>query len=98
PLHLTLFPYTTLFRSHLSEAGQDASSPRGCHLSVHPHREKSGSPDESPLFRQGADLSDYRGAVRARVRPERSVAAQRRAARDCRDRKSTRLNSSHVAI
>src|SRR5207249_12086876 len=62
----TLFPYTTLFRSHPPATRHDRDSSR------------SGA--------RHARIGD-------RIRTSRTGARQR-----CRDRKSTRLNSSHVSI
>src|SRR5439155_10069793 len=82
PPSSTLFPYTTLFRS--------ARLPR-C---GHHHRQRP-----RPRLRLGPRRQDSAGqrcgfAV-ARVSPGRGARA---AAKPHRDRKSTRLNSSHVAI
>src|SRR5699024_12391850 len=66
----TLFPYTTLFRSHLQRRGAACPARRG----------RDQTPDGAP----GA------GGRRAAALPARG--AQRG------DRKSTRLNSSHVSI
>src|SRR5438067_7062769 len=70
PPSSTLFPYTTLFRSHEGREGA-RRRPRD-------RRAEGGS--------ARADHGDHR-------RPRR-----RRRARLHRDRKSTRLNSSHVSI
>src|SRR3712207_8129180 len=66
PPRSTLFPYTTLFRSH----------------SVEPVREPNPAP--APVVRRGP-----RGATST---------AEGRSTRWDRDRKSTRLNSSHANI
>src|SRR5690606_42032025 len=73
-----LFPYTTLFRSHLSFGARRAPEPRDPH-DIHPlaaSRRRHNRP---------VDLHLCRG------RP-------RRRRIDQADRKSTRLNSSHVKI
>src|SRR3712207_6963732 len=72
PPRSTLFPYTTLFRSHLRRArlGRDAPQ-RLLHL----------------LLVQDVDVRE--AGQRARVDDEEEAA---------RDRKSTRLNSSHANI
>src|SRR5437899_9438590 len=72
PPRSTLFPYTTLFRSHLAESRSHRNHPR----------------DRPPLR---IDVLD-----RARQPLGRGLALERR--RDQRDRKSTRLNSSHLGI
>src|SRR5690349_23234588 len=74
----TLFPYTTLFRSHVEECGRrpDRGSWHGCaHSAV-------SSPSR---LRRYTDRGGYSQIHR------RSVYRRR-------DRKSTRLNSSHVEI
>src|SRR3989442_3951514 len=74
PPRSTLFPYTTLFRSHARGNGRGAARFR-------PRRHT-----DRPF------VADVRGAGRARTRaPVRARPAPR-------DRKSTRLNSSHVRI
>src|SRR5690349_22820331 len=69
PPRSTLFPYTTLFRSHLGMK-QDA---------------------------EAAPLQVVESADRRVVGPRRDPEARRRL-HDAVDRKSTRLNSSHVEI
>src|SRR2546422_6645892 len=74
PPRSTLFPYTTLFRSHQTRRGRRASK-------------KGGSTHECrPVRGRGA------------VTPGISVVAEASRARRRRDRKSTRLNSSHGYI
>src|SRR5690625_5387230 len=68
----TLFPYTTLFRSHSAVA---ALTPPPTQVPARPHR--------------GGTVAA--AADRGPARPARGRPADR-------DRKSTRLNSSHVAI
>src|SRR5947207_4851054 len=83
PPRSTLFPYTTLFRS-------PARSPRGSELdgtSIHTrrHRRRSHSPElDSPENRTQARRT--------------GAAARTHFGRATRDRKSTRLNSSHTVI
>src|SRR5256885_11989172 len=80
PPRSTLFPYTTLFRSHPpckeseNRDGTAATAP-GCHRhqAVHLH-------------------------LRLRPEPGRGDDPRRRGARAQGDRKSTRLNSSHLVI
>src|SRR5207253_7185375 len=91
PPSTTLFPYTTLFRSR--ESGENAA--RGdpaILLQVDSHRVRS--------VRHGQLVV---GALGLRVGPERPLRRARepdraRQGEAQRDRKSTRLNSSHVAI
>src|SRR2546426_6230627 len=70
PPRSTLFPYTTLFRSHGVE----------------------------PAFAQPAERLPAAGRRLHFVAPARQVALQRYAHRCFIDRKSTRLNSSHLVI
>src|SRR3712207_6858063 len=73
PPRSTLFPYTTLFRSH----------------------EDARLRERFPHLRPGRGRGDRPARPRPRgVRP----ALRRRGGRDTRDRKSTRLNSSHANI
>src|SRR5437660_3569986 len=82
----TLFPYTTLFRSHAVRS-RARESERGAAVSDRRTRHRVGPPAQRRAF-----------SVLARARPSRG---RQRASGDvekARDRKSTRLNSSHVAI
>src|SRR2546426_4722957 len=74
PPRSTLFPYTTLFRSHLPAAGLDLA----------------GAPGRRP---RGGCL-----AARAEERPPRGADRAVRPPAAQGDRKSTRLNSSHLVI
>src|SRR5437868_11977118 len=79
----TLFPYTTLFRSRQDrELERRGPAPEGLH-GRRGHR--------PPLL----DLLSRRGARERLARPR---AAGRGRQGQLRDRKSTRLNSSHVSI
>src|SRR5262245_64597034 len=69
PPRSTLFPYTTLFRSH----------PEPLHHAPRARVRRHG---------EGDDLRE----------PERPESEAERRARGLRDRKSTRLNSSHLGI
>src|SRR3712207_7337397 len=86
PPRSTLFPYTTLFRSGLPPArGPVPHAPLG--------RELRGRPVE--VRRRGGGLQHPRlGRLHAR----RARASDRHILRRFRDRKSTRLNSSHANI
>src|SRR5690606_40597999 len=91
PPRSTLFPYTTLFRSH-GGSGQRAA--RG--------RRRRRVPELEPDTR-GPGAGDARrgaGPSRPSLRRTRAAAAgvDARVARRRADRKSTRLNSSHVKI
>src|SRR5256885_9849240 len=78
PPRSTLFPYTTLFRSHESDAGVDDP---GRHLAV-----------------VGGRREPRHGGVRASERiGDRQLGGQEQLAVP-EDRKSTRLNSSHLVI
>src|SRR3712207_7980469 len=79
PPRSTLFPYTTLFRSHLHHGRHRERRPPAL-----PHRHRPSVP---------------RQAVRLRGDPAGPPAAERRGRVEGeRDRKSTRLNSSHANI
>src|SRR3712207_7394455 len=79
PPRSTLFPYTTLFRSH-----KDIR--RVC---VVPEK-----PDDGPYHRP----ADDRDVVLALEKRDARVSQERYGPRPGRDRKSTRLNSSHANI
>src|SRR3712207_7621618 len=83
PPRSTLFPYTTLFRSHGQRGGDERDGP------VHPVRR-----DES-LSLTGAALRRVRAATVSRVQ---LTVVDHPLARARLDRKSTRLNSSHANI
>src|SRR2546426_3050092 len=78
PPRSTLFPYTTLFRSHPAAAVRAVRDPPRGKLR---HRGVQG-----PAARIGADLRAVGGVGRGERR------------RRIPDRKSTRLNSSHLVI
>src|SRR5207249_10033720 len=85
----TLFPYTTLFRSPRLRCS-------GC-----AHKGGEGHPGGRPARRcRGAGwarrAAKAEAAARGRERGPRAAFLRRREA--ARDRKSTRLNSSHVSI
>src|SRR5205814_10454563 len=87
----TLFPYTTLFRSSLLEVG-----------AVHDARELAQRGVVGAVFRHQRFEGAMAGGVLVRVSGAWSVEADGAgAALDLghfRDRKSTRLNSSHLGI
>src|SRR5699024_11574329 len=80
-----LFPYTTLFRSRRRARG--AHLRRHVHLGRHLRRRRRAA-------RDGTDLR----AFCARRGREGRLRARRARPRQVEDRKSTRLNSSHVSI
>src|SRR5439155_25685646 len=87
PPRSTLFPYTTLFRSAAEPQGPDVRLERFAHLVLagvahHFHRLRG----------------QRRRLGRLREPPQCGVGGARLDPRRERDRKSTRLNSSHVAI
>src|SRR3712207_6911676 len=91
PPRSTLFPYTTLFRSHL---------PKGCILTPHPKELErlagkcQDSYERLAKARELAQTADVhiilKGAYSAIITPEGKCYFK--------DRKSTRLNSSHANI
>src|SRR3712207_7292566 len=87
PPRSTLFPYTTLFRSE-----RDSRDPGGAAAAGQQHVESHGDRDRQPerrapeRRRKQSAGRDVPGAVAPIERQER------------RDRKSTRLNSSHANI
>src|SRR5690606_41601098 len=83
----TLFPYTTLFRSQAAHRRAAAD-----HKRVPGQNEPGGTTSGAPGVRErtGQDHSILPGAPYCETRDHRVGAAE--------DRKSTRLNSSHVKI
>src|SRR3712207_7670062 len=79
PPRSTLFPYTTLFRSHLRRKG------RGAQLQGVRPEQGEDRRGPAPARGRGAGGRQRRGGGDGRGRP-------------ARDRKSTRLNSSHANI
>src|SRR5258708_15345054 len=80
PPRSTLFPYTTLFRSH--QLGQDLAGALAAGRTV------------AAVMPAAHGLADHAGVAVA----ERFQGLDREIARLPRDRKSTRLNSSHQII
>src|SRR3712207_9100849 len=94
PPRSTLFPYTTLFRSRgPAQEGQRQDEER--RVDAEDHRDEGVE-----QLQDAADREDPRRADQhAGARPGQLAAGVRGApARDQRDRKSTRLNSSHANI
>src|SRR5207249_11224430 len=94
PPRSTLFPYTTLFRSHCAPSPRRAAFPRA--------RPPARDRDRFPARRSSS--RPWRGARRrahpSRLHPflGRSLVELEGAEQHAQDRKSTRLNSSHVSI
>src|SRR5207245_11073845 len=86
PPNPTLFPYTTLFRSQEKIARRNRRDRPGAEL-----REKSGAP-----HRATKQYEERRAQQENRAQKEQHD--QGREMRSRRDRKSTRLNSSHGSI
>src|SRR5256885_12774689 len=84
PPRSTLFPYTTLFRSHQDRRGRPGLDAQGAHLA------------DEPLLRLGGEVAGAPEAVGSR-HPVEKVRLQP-ARQPAEDRKSTRLNSSHLVI
>src|SRR5690606_41723712 len=96
PPRSTLFPYTTLFRSRLTPLPDAVKSPVRAPVGRRPAQ----SLIPPPLFAQPVDLFEELGEhIRhlGRVDQE-AVVAVRTLDLPVQDRKSTRLNSSHVKI
>src|SRR3712207_8931154 len=83
PPRSTLFPYTTLFRSS-----------GGAHLGRRPERQPARSPVDARRERR----DDDRRRLRAGANGQRLADRQQHQGVHLRDRKSTRLNSSHANI
>src|SRR2546430_14201600 len=94
PPRSTLFPYTTLFRSHRDERGDQAVRLG----TFHPADQVDPGGDVPPLLR----AADLHRALSLAVQMEEVVRLQQHVTelgvRQTRDRKSTRLNSSHSQI
>src|SRR5690242_20972160 len=90
PPRSTLFPYTTLFRSELARTALYEAA----------HSLLVRSRRWSSLRAWGMQVARRRGMARARVAVARKLACvlHRMWADDAEDRKSTRLNSSHMSI
>src|SRR5256885_7546761 len=85
PPRSPLFPYTTLFRSEAAEDG----------VVVLHHRQRPASIEDLP--RQDGEVLVQRGAAILEHRRQRDLPSLRER-RERGDRKSTRLNSSHLVI
>src|SRR5207244_13622311 len=87
---LTLFPYTTLFRSHHEDVLEDGGPSADAHL-------RTGRADVDRRERLGAEHGQRR-ALPAGGQPGGDGAGRDVREPGCGDRKSTRLNSSHQII
>src|SRR5207302_7941250 len=85
PPRPTLFPYTTLFRSVRATPSGRCPKSRVLHSNIFPVANDTAPPDSSPATRV-----QILPAQPARPRAELKILRS--------DRKSTRLNSSHVKI
>src|SRR5207249_6513343 len=91
----TLFPYTTLFRSLAEEGYLRVAGPA---RPRRPDREDGLKPESDVRHgRDGVDRGRRGDGAGGRVRPAPDVQGAG-AGRPAGDRKSTRLNSSHVSI
>src|SRR3712207_8927548 len=88
PPRSTLFPYTTLFRSAAARDGGDGRDASAVRAPAAPPRAGRQEALQAPRRGVGA------GAARGRLPPRGGTQLPRAA----RDRKSTRLNSSHANI
>src|SRR5439155_18175978 len=89
PPRSTLFPYTTLFRSSRNANRRRSDRKRSAKNTV------NASFSEEPEEREGCDAS---GRTDIHPANPESQARGRKRRNEKGDRKSTRLNSSHVAI
>src|SRR5207253_10479728 len=93
----TLFPYTTLFRSAVGEPDHAAGLRDDAVADADPHAAQDGMPESVLPVQQLRAAGDGRDAEGAPA-PARAQGQRRRQGKQEGDRKSTRLNSSHVAI
>src|SRR3712207_9596498 len=94
PPRSTLFPYTTLFRSHLDRLALVHRAVAGSGLL---ERELEVDEIETTSPEPCSRISGNTARVTV-MGPKRSVSIWRRTCSAARDRKSTRLNSSHANI
>src|SRR5256885_9270480 len=90
PPRSTLFPYTTLFRSAKPAAPDDRRADRGALYRRGSDRAAAGVPDRAP------DWPEPMGGQQ--LAADRDGVGYPRRRRADLDRKSTRLNSSHLVI
>src|SRR2546426_8077313 len=87
PPRSTLFPYTTLFRSPMSLLGRKIENPARTRIIC----------QQRPATAVRVCASEVRELVDEALQRE-NIGAEARRAQHRRDRKSTRLNSSHLVI
>src|SRR5256885_13103282 len=101
PPRSTLFPYTTLFRSHQVELGalqhRGGTARRGALLGKCPER-RGGQPGQDAASGQPLNKTPTRQAQWGRDYKGRTRRHGLKSSIDNLDRKSTRLNSSHLVI
>src|SRR3712207_8921328 len=89
PPRSTLFPYTTLFRSGLRRGDQAADGQQ---------HQQGGGEGEEHAGGQGSAPSEIRKSRTVDASTSRATKARPTPRARMRDRKSTRLNSSHANI
>src|SRR3712207_9209490 len=94
PPRSTLFPYTTLFRSRKSELLRQHTIDAGTDFDAIV-RSSNYNTIVAPTEREVADRID---AIEARVTPHLGAEGAAKFVAEYKDRKSTRLNSSHANI
>src|SRR5207249_8720933 len=97
PRHYTLFPYTTLFRSRGADAAQQQEPPVG-HVPDHVADFVEGAGDESSRGPVPQHDRDAAGPIADAAGEESEQCVGHGLLEARKDRKSTRLNSSHVSI
>src|SRR5437870_10680399 len=90
-LYSRLFPYTTLFRSRLDGERKNIIY----EVERLRQRRNSASEDIAKLLREKVEVTDKRNEMKL---VSQQIKDKEEALRTVEDRKSTRLNSSHVAI
>src|SRR3989442_13556423 len=97
PPRSTLFPYTTLFRSTRRAPGDgNVRADRGPELRSQDRRRRSGGDPEQRRGTRG--VSGQRGRRLSGLLEVQDLRVRYGAVEAVQDRKSTRLNSSHVRI
>src|SRR5690606_41315671 len=94
----TLFPYTTLFRSIFALMNVDAQNLRGAKTAEMNLRAIETKIKKDPFIAEADLYADLKGNLVASVALRRPIARIIRNDGPDGDRKSTRLNSSHVKI
>src|SRR5256885_14249929 len=94
PPRSTLFPYTTLFRSHQARRGGGAAR---TDVGPAPRRPRPPRRPAAP-FPERASQSLVRAPLRAQLPAAPAATRGGAGGEGVQDRKSTRLNSSHLVI